>query len=89
MRSIKSVELFWNYGEEGPTCREYYSDGHEESYGVEFAGWQGGDGLGANVRDYFAGPDGTYIGPDQDGLYPAFDSAAATARASRDTDNAA
>jgi len=85
-RTLTSVELFFDC--EGITCREHYSDGHEESYGAEHCGWSEGAEDGLSIEDYFTGQDGSYIGPDQDGVYPRFDTSIPDERASRNTDEA-
>lgn len=82
-RKLTRVELFWAQDDDAPTCREHYSDGHEESFGVEHCGWSEGEADGDALFDYFTGPDGAYIGPDCYGVYPHFDIKSADDRASR------
>lgn len=65
--ATKGITLYWDKQDasnEGPAYRT-----ESESGALELLRWEG-DAQGMNVEDYFRGPDGAYLGPDADGVYP-------------------
>lgn len=77
--STDSVTLYWDYSageDEGPAFR--FSDEDKTSGPLDFQGWlrdgkkvEGEEAAGYTVGAFFRGHDGAYLGPDEDGIYPA------------------
>ena len=66
-----SVVIYWDESDPknpGPAYKAKRGD-DGNSGSLDFDGWVNGDGEGANISHFF-GPDGLYLGPDQDGMYP-------------------
>ncbi|NBW12075.1 MAG: hypothetical protein EBR82_28995 [Caulobacteraceae bacterium] len=61
------ITLYWDRQDpsnEGPAYRTDHESGP-----LHFLGWEG-DGTGMELAAFFRGPDGIYLGPDDDGTYP-------------------
>lgn len=75
--ATKGITLYWDKqvpGEHGPAYRAYLEAENgdailNESGPLDLVRWEG-DSQGMNVEDFFRGPDGAYLGPDEDGVYP-------------------
>lgn len=66
------ITIYWdsqNKNNPGPAYRDEKTG---ESGSLEFAGWSDGASgdTGRHLEDYFRGPDGSYLGPDCDGVFP-------------------
>lgn len=67
--------LYWDTQVPGDHAPAYRMA--DESGRLVYAGWDALNGrdirdevAGYHFADYFRGPDGTYLGPDPDGIYP-------------------
>lgn len=65
----QGLEIYWDTQDpdnEGAAWRTQSVSGS-----IDHVGWSGDCEIGMNLLDYF-GPDGRYIGPDCQGVYPLF-----------------
>ena len=65
--ATKGITLYWDRQDsanEGPAYRT-----SDDSGSLELLRWEG-DAAGMHLENFFRGPDGAYLGPDADGVYP-------------------
>lgn len=65
--TTSGITLYWDTQDPSNVGPAYRTA--DESGALELLRWEG-DATGMNVEDFFRGPDGAYLGPDQDGVHP-------------------